>query len=89
MIRFQKHMLKSDDLIVKYPDHPGFEGAETDAGSGNRVQGSSEADLGDDISRNPHFLPKNSFIFQEHAFFVLTPPQLTRKSLELDVCGLI
>ena len=49
-IRLQKLMLKHDDSIVKYPDNPGFWGAETDAGSGNRVQGSSKADLGDDIS---------------------------------------
>ena len=63
------HVLKHDEKIAKYPVHPGCIVAVTDAGSGNRLQGSSETVSEDDITQNPHFLPKNSFIFQEHTFF--------------------
>ena len=65
------HVLKHDEKIAKYPVHPGCIIAVADAGSGNRLQGSSETVSVDDISQNPHFLPKNSFIFQEHTFFVV------------------
>ena len=65
------HMLKQDEKIAEYPVHPGLSVAVADAGSGNRLQGSSEAVSVDDISQSPHFLPKNSFIFQEHTFFVV------------------
>ena len=58
-----------DEKIAKYPVHPGLNVAVADAGSGDRLQGSSETASEDDFSQNPHFLPKNSFIFQEHAFF--------------------
>ena len=64
-----EHVFKQDEKIAKYPVHPGCSVAVADAGSGNRLQGSSEAVSEDDISQNPHFLPKNSFIFQEHTFF--------------------
>ena len=62
------HVLKHDEKIAKYPVHPGCIIAVADAGSGNRLQGSSETVSEDDISQNPHFLPKNIFIFQEHTF---------------------
>ena len=64
-----EHVFKQDEKIAKYPVHPGCSVAVADAGSGNRLQGSSETISEDDISQNPHFLPKNSFIFQEHTFF--------------------
>ena len=78
-------MLKQDEIIAKYPVNPGLNVAVTDTGSGNRLQGSSEAVLGDDISQNPHFLPKNSFIFQEHISFVVVTTAADGKKTISDI----
>ena len=48
-----------------------------------RPRTSSEAGFRVVGSRKPHFSRKNCLIFQELAFFVLLPKQLTRESLVL------
>ena len=52
-----------DEKITRYPVHPGLNVAVADAGIGNSLPGSSKTISEDDISRNPHFLSKHSFIF--------------------------
>ena len=73
------HVLKQDEKIAKYPVHPGCSVAVADAGSGNRLQGSSETISEDDIHKIRIFSRKIVLFFKSTRFLMLTPSQLTEK----------